>query len=284
MITTSLDEADPPGKKAFGEKLPSWLPTIDGRLRTDGMDFVPWRWPRMDLVIYVTTYHPLASCMCRRSIIYWYMRLLYRLLYSEWVWPTYINPIPFSQPDRSSDDLWDIYTESGRLSKGTPSVHTATRTENRAERKLVAECSYQPPAIHIETDERKWSSCRTWKDAMQLNAQFFAGMLEVSIDSSSNPMDIENETLCTYSWITSTWFITIHVDWAKALHWTAKFLSPNKWDPAASCYPTTANCSYHWWLPYLATTAIYSCVIRGGCWFPPRILSAIPTAIREFKM
>lgn len=86
-------------------------------------------------------------------------------------------------------------SKSEQWSESTLSAHTSNNVENTLERKPAAEHAYQPPAIQIETDRRKWNSCRTWEDAMRLNAQFFAGKLEVSIDSSFDPMDMENETL-----------------------------------------------------------------------------------------
>jgi len=85
--------------------------------------------------------------------------------------------------------------QSEQWSESTPSAHAGNIAENLSEHEPAPEYSYQPPAIQIETDRRKWNSCCTWEDAMRLNAQFFAGKLEVSIDSSFNPMDMENETL-----------------------------------------------------------------------------------------
>ena len=86
-------------------------------------------------------------------------------------------------------------TKSERWSGSTLTAHVSGDTEDEAERRIVTNHSYRPPAIQIEADRRKWNSCRTWEDAMRLNAQFFAGRLEVSIDSSFDPMDMENETL-----------------------------------------------------------------------------------------
>jgi hypothetical protein len=88
-----------------------------------------------------------------------------------------------------------MHTKPARLSGSMPSVQTGSDIEDQSERHLVTGHSYQPPATQIETDQRKWNSCQTWKDAVQLNAQFFAGRLEVNIDSTFNPMDMENETL-----------------------------------------------------------------------------------------
>ncbi|KAH0405429.1 hypothetical protein KCU89_g102, partial [Aureobasidium melanogenum] len=86
-------------------------------------------------------------------------------------------------------------TKSERWSGSTLPAHVSGNTEDESERRIVANLSYRPPAIQIEADRRKWNSCRTWEDAMRLNAQFFAGRLEVGIDSSFDPMDMENETL-----------------------------------------------------------------------------------------
>lgn len=84
-----------------------------------------------------------------------------------------------------------------QLSEGMPDAHTGWDTENQSERNLVIGHSYHPPAIQIETDRSKWNSCRTWKDAMQLNAQFFEGKLEVNINQSFESRNLENTVLKT---------------------------------------------------------------------------------------
>lgn len=88
-------------------------------------------------------------------------------------------------------------TKPEQLSEGMPGAHTGWDTEDQYERNLVMGHSYQPSAIQIETDRRKWNSCRTWKDAMQLNAQFFEGKLEVNINQSFKSRDLENTVLKT---------------------------------------------------------------------------------------